>query len=155
MILYLARHGTASKPSVDQSSILTSRGESDVRQTALRLKEKGVRLAYIWHSPKTRALQTAAIYLKVLGNPETLLEEKKWLSPDNDAETILEQILLENRDSLFIVGHLPYLEKLAFLLLENPSSNASLTFPPASVGCFRRKLDLTWECSWLINPVSQ
>ena len=152
MILYLARHGEAKSPSPDQPSLLTHKGQKDVTKMAQDLKKEGICPVLIWHSPKERAVQTAEIYMQILGIPLTAREEKKKLKPDDNPEEILEEILGEKGESLMIVGHLPFLDKLAFILLKEPSQNSIPSFPTSSVACLKRGPGDAWEIIWMKNP---
>ena len=152
MILYLARHGQAQAPSPDQPSLLTGKGQKDVTKMAYGLKKEGICPTLLWHSPKERAVQTAEIYMQILGIPPGAREEKKKLKPDDEPEEMLEEILGKKAESLMIVGHLPFLDKLAFLLLKEMHQTQALSFSTSSVACFKRGSDDVWELIWMKNP---
>jgi phosphohistidine phosphatase SixA len=96
------------------------------------LKKKGVYPDCLWHSPKTRAQQTAQIFLNILGATDTSIEEKPELSPNGDVEQIYQELLNENKNALFVISHLPFLDKLTSLLLsgsnpDRPSLDSNQT----------------------------
>ena len=155
MVIYLARHGDASKPSLGQPSVLTAKGKSDIARTISALRGKNARFSRVWHSPKPRAAQTAAFYLESLGVPGSVPEEVKELSPGGDAQTVLEKIETEKIDSLLIVSHLPLLGHLAFLMLGNSEDRSPLPFPTSSVACLEEKPGQIWEWLWSADPSSK
>ena len=77
MNLYLLRHGKAARPDPDQPSSLTTRGKAEVTLVAEHFKKHRLQINNLWHSPKTRAIQTAEIFLKIAGEPGVKMEEKK------------------------------------------------------------------------------
>ena len=149
MLLYLMRHGEASHSSPDKPSSLTARGQSDVARLAEHLvQKKKLRIDAIWHSPKTRAIQTAEIVWKALENTGLVLEEKKDLSPDGDSEQIHHEILKRKSGNLLIVSHLPFLPDLSGLLLGGGTQ--SLTFPTAGIAAFERQG--IFNLLWTLDP---
>ena len=149
MYLYLMRHGEASHSSPDQPSSLTPKGKSDVARVVEHLiQKKGVKPDTIWHSPKTRAIQTAEIFWKALENPALPLEKRADLSPDGDLELVHQEILAYKGVNLLIVSHLPFLPDLAALLLAGEGS--SLTFPTAGMAAFEWRK--TFKLLWTLDP---
>src|ERR1039457_3460314 len=108
MMIYLSRHGAASHSGPDQPSSLTPKGKAEVIRMAEHLiQKKGLKVSSIWHSPKTRAVQTAEIYWKAFGNLDIPLEEKLNLSPDGDLDQIYQDIHNYKTGNLLLVSHLP------------------------------------------------
>ncbi len=149
MLLYLMRHGEASHSSPDQPSSLTPKGISDVARVVEHLiRKKGLKLDAIWHSPKTRAIQTAEIVWKAMENPPLPLEKRSDLSPDGDLEQVHQEILDHSSGNLLIVSHLPFIPGLAGLLLGG--EGLSLTFPTAGIAAFER--GKTFKLLWTLDP---
>ncbi len=115
MKLYLIQHGEATTEEVDPSRPLTAKGRSDVQKIASFLKGAGVCLKVILQSGKTRARETAEIIGAHLG-PDCQVKVREGLGP-NDSVLALAKEISGTRDDLMIVGHLPFLGKLASLLL--------------------------------------
>ena len=149
MLLYLLRHGEASHPSPDKPSSLTPKGQSDVAHLAEHLtQKKKLKIDQIWHSPKTRAIQTAEIIWKALENTSLPLVQKEDLSPDGDAEQVHRDILSLKGGNLLIVSHLPFLPDLAGLLLED--ERQTIAFPTAGMAALER--GKVFKLLWTIDP---
>jgi phosphohistidine phosphatase len=138
MIIYLLRHGEASRPGPEESKSLTSKGVAEVTQMAEYFKAKKVQIDAVWHSSKTRAIQTAGIFIKIFGIPASAVEEKKELKPEGDAKTIAEALEAYQGGNLLVVSHLPFLADLAGRLLEGSSAARNLTFPTGGVCAIER-----------------
>ena len=115
MKLYLVRHGEALSEQVDPECGLSDRGKSDVAAVAAHLAELGVAPARIQHSTKARARQTAAIIAGAIGGA-VQPEEREGIAPNDNVVPIAEEIA-ESRADLMLVGHLPFMPRLAQALL--------------------------------------
>ena len=51
-----------------------------------------------------------------------------------------------------IVGHLPFLGRLASLLLTEDPDRPTLVFEPGSMACLERATDGHWALLWMIRP---
>lgn len=150
MKLYLVRHGEAVPEEADPSRPLTSRGSRDVRKVAAFLKSISAGPISIFHSGKLRALQTAEIIAGSLG-PGCQVQQAEDLSPGDPVRPWVEKINEETAD-LMIVGHLPFLGKLASSLLTGSKSKNPLAFRPGGVVCLQRKEGRTWQVDWAVPP---
>ncbi len=146
MRLYLLQHGEAVPEKVNPDRPLTDRGERDVRKIASFLKDAGVGPVPIVHSEKTRARQTAEILASALGSE---IREREKLGP-NDAVQDLAEELSATREDLMIVGHLPYLARLASLVMG--SEKSILAFRPGGVVCIERSGENLWQVAWMVTP---
>ncbi len=153
MFLYLMRHGEASIPCPIKPSSLTPKGKSDVTRVAEHfIQRKTLKPDAIWHSPKTRAIQTAEIVWKVMDNPALPTREKELIYPPTGIqEQVHREILAYAGGNLLIVSHLPFLPDLAGLLL-GWTGNQSLIFPTAGMAAFKR--DKTFKLLWTLDPSS-
>ena len=149
-MVYVLRHGTASRPDPNGPRSLTSHGREEVAKVAQHFKKKGLKVQTLWHSPKTRALQTAEIFLEVVGKAGIEVEEKKGLKPEGKAQEVFEEICAEKTDALLLVSHLPFVAELA-AFLSGGDPDAQVTFPTAGLAAFERK-GKTWKWLWSLDP---
>ncbi len=149
MRLYLVRHGDAvsAHPSGDRP--LSDRGREEVGRMAEVLAPKFSPVEEIVHSGKARAEQTARLLQRGIGAASVL---KQWdgLRPDDPVAPIAARIESENSD-LMIVGHLPFLPKLAGLLLCGEPL-AVFTLRTGAVACLQRVGADAWRIEWLLHP---
>src|SRR5579862_7573855 len=118
MIVYLFRHGKAARQEPDGPRALTSRGREEAACIAKHFKKKGLKVQTLWHSPKTRAVQTAEIFLEITGKAGVKVEERKEIKPEGDAQAVYGEINVEKGDSLILVTHLPFVAELASLFAD-------------------------------------
>ncbi len=150
MKLYLIQHGEATSEQVDPRRPLTTQGREDVRQVASLLKTARVKPALIYHSEKLRAKQTAEIIASAMAAPE-LIKERKGLLPQ-DAINDLTQEISRSANDLMIVGHLPFLSKLATFLLLGKEEGNLIAFQQGGVVCLKRTEDQRWQVAWMVVP---
>jgi phosphohistidine phosphatase len=150
MKLYLIQHGEATTEEVDSSRPLTAKGRTDVEKIASFLKGAGVDPRIILHSGKTRARQTAEIIAAQLG-PSCQVKERDGLAPNDPVKALTNEILGMAND-LMVVGHLPFLGKLAAMLLAGSESENLVTFRQGGVVCLQRNEDQTWQVAWMVTP---
>lgn len=114
MVLYLCQHGDALATDVDPDRPLSEHGTTDVCNVANALGG-GVDIAEIVHSGKTRARQTAELFHERLA-PEAAIMTEDGLEPKDPVRIFAEG--LASRDSnLMVVGHMPFVSRLASHLL--------------------------------------
>ena len=70
----------------------------------------------------------------------------------NDAIGPVEDELIEANEDLMIVGHLPFLSKLASALVANSESADVIRFQQGGVVCLERNEDLAWSVRWMVIP---
>ncbi|MHC4472796.1 MAG: phosphohistidine phosphatase SixA [Planctomycetota bacterium] len=155
MKLYLVRHGQAAKGEDGGEAKLTDEGAEGARRVAEFLARSGsVAPAAIRHSTKLRARQTAEILAERLGAGDRV-EEMSGLSPNDPVGDVADGLVAEAQD-LVLVGHLPFMDRLASLLLAGSDEAAAVEFPPAGVLCLRRTDEATrdarFRLSWMIRP---
>lgn len=149
MKLYLVQHGQQNPKEIDPEKNLSEKGEKDVEKIAAFLKKAGISILDIYHSGKARARQTAEILARGI-NLENEIIEKERIAPMDPIDTI--EIELEKRmGDLMIVGHLPYLNKLASFLLTGNSDKEIILFQQGGVLCLE-KVERKWQISWMIIP---
>lgn len=116
MDLYLMQHGEAVPAEVDPLRPLTEGGRSSVRAVAHHAKACGVRIDRIAHSGKLRAAQTAELLASALGT--RAVGEASGLRPNDPVQAAAAALLEPGAaGSLALVGHLPFLDRFASLLV--------------------------------------
>lgn len=150
MKVYLMRHGEPVSKETDPARPLSGQGRRDVERVADHLKGCGVSVDAVFHSGKTRAIQTADIMATRLSSGEEA-QEKPGLSPLDDV-TRVAGLIRDFEQDLLIVGHLPHLEKLVALLTADNESTRVVRFPQAAVVCLEKVEDRHWAISWMLIP---
>jgi phosphohistidine phosphatase len=148
MKLYLVQHGEAKPEAEDPQRPLTPQGEEEVRGIANAAKRLNIEPSKVHHSGKRRAHQTAEIIANALKLP---IESAQGLNPLDDVREWAERVSKETKD-LMIVGHLPFLEKLASLLLCDNENARPVLFRYGAIVCLDRKEDRGWAVRWILTP---
>jgi phosphohistidine phosphatase len=132
MDLYLMQHGEAVAAEVDPERPLTQEGAEHVRAVAARAAAAGVRIERIVHSGKLRAGQTASLVGEHLHCPR--VDAVGGLKPGDAVQAAREALLRPGGpDSLAIVGHLPFLDRFASLLVTGDADAGVLAFRNAAL----------------------
>ena len=140
MQLLIMRHGEAGWHTLDQERELTEAGRFHVAEAASQIAESPWRPERIWTSPFVRAKETAAIASEIL-NCE--IEEKQFLTPDDDPGVCLDALLDNQWSPLLLVSHMPLVGSLATLLVDGhrhgipfmTSQAVLLDMPVVGPGC--------------------
>ena len=103
----------------------------------------------IHHSGKKRAAQTAEIFATRLA-PEKGVKEVAGLNPNDDVQKFADK-LQGQEGVLMIVGHLPFLGKLAGLLVTGDPSKTVVSFVNSGVVCLEGEQG-DRAVSWYIIP---
>jgi phosphohistidine phosphatase len=147
--LYLMRHGEAQAEGSDAQRRLTDRGTREVTAIAEFLGGLAGRPAEIRHSGKRRAEQTARIVAESIGLGQHVVAVD-GLGANDDVETMAELLAAEPQ-SVMLVGHLPYLSRLASLLVLGDPERELVVFGTAVILCLAR-INGGWRISWMITP---
>ncbi|MEW6584788.1 MAG: phosphohistidine phosphatase SixA [Nitrospirota bacterium] len=150
MRLYLVQHGEAKREEDDSARPLSAKGLQDITKVASYLSKLDVRADSILHSTKLRARQTAEVLYEYLKPLKGLLE-KDGLAPLDDPEIWKERVR-DSAENLFLVGHLPHLNRLSSLLLCGDTERSVIAFQMAGVVCLERDDKGTWSVKWMIAP---
>lgn len=152
MDLYLMQHGEAMAEDVDPTRPLTEEGRAAVSRVAGRARSAGVRVDECFHSGNLRAEQTALLLMDEVG-AGGVVEARPGLGP-KDLVLPAAQWLWELTDvgSAAVVGHLPFLDRLASLLVVGDEENRLLAFHNA--GLVRLQPDETggYVVDWVLTP---
>ena len=147
MRLYLVQHGLSLPEEKDPQRSLSEEGKEDVCKVAKFLKAKNIKVDYIWHSKKIRSVQTAQIIAKVFSY--TKIDERNDLNPMEPVDKFPGELQGLNKD-LMIVGHLPFLQKLASLLLTGSDKLELISFKYSGVVCL--EYQEKWKIAWFLTP---
>lgn len=150
MRVYLVQHGEAKAETEDPRRPLTDKGKTEVERVANAVKKLGVRPSDIFHSGKLRAEQTAKIIADVLEVPKEP-EATSGLNPNDGVEPWAAKILQQEED-LMLVGHLPFMDNLASLLLCGSEDARIVQFRHGAIVCLESKESDTWRLQWILTP---
>jgi phosphohistidine phosphatase len=150
MHIYLVQHGAAAAKEVDPERPLTEAGRDDVAAVARVLAEAGLTVPSIAHSGKLRAEQTAEILAARL-RPETAVAAMKGLDP-KDPVTPLAKDLSGRGADLMLVGHQPFMGRLAARLVNGDEDLAVVTFVPGAVLCLESGNKAVYSVEWMLPP---
>jgi phosphohistidine phosphatase len=150
MRVYLVQHGEAKPEEEDAGRHLTQRGIADVQKVADFLRPLKLSVLAIWHSGKPRAAQTAQILTTAVRASEGVVE-RGGLGPKRPVKPIRKAIEQAGGD-LMVVGHLPFLAKLAGQLMVGKEEAEVIKFAYGGVVCLEREEQGSWRVAWMILP---
>ena len=148
MTIYLVQHAEAKPESEDPERSLTEEGVENARRMAEWAALANVHVDEVRHSGKKRAQQTAEILAEAL-RPSGGVNAVDGLGPNDDVHPIANELQKEER-SVMLVGHLPFLARLAGLLLAGRPEAPVVRFRNAGIVCL--DLDGAWSVSWTMIP---
>jgi phosphohistidine phosphatase len=149
MTVYLVQHGQAELKSVDPSRSLTERGRREVEQVATFAAWLGLDVVQIQHSGKARAEQTAMILEEALSPPGGSVAVS-GLAPMDEVRPVAEA-LMDASEPVMLVGHLPFLSRLAGMLVTRDPDHSLVQFRNAGIVCLVREGG-RWLVSWVLTP---
>ena len=150
MKLYLVRHAKAASKQVDPERSLTEEGRRDIQRVAAFIKPLNLCVDCLWNSGKKRAMQTAEFLAEVvkIKKAQTIHD---GLGPNDDVAVIRNELGSAEQD-VMIVGHLPFLSKLASLLLGGSESANTVAFKQGGIVCLSRGEENQWQIDWMVTP---
>jgi len=140
--LLVARHGEAMEAASDSARPLSERGREAVERVGAAVAADGLRVTRVTHSGLKRAEETAVILARLLA-PDAVITVDPRLEPDEDPSPIVESLFASDQDTL-VVGHLPYVARLALRLLRDPKQAAMITFRPGTLMVLERDPHGAW-----------
>jgi phosphohistidine phosphatase len=149
MNVYLVQHGNALSKDEDPDRPLSERGVADVTKVAAFVRPIGLSVSTIWHSGKTRARQTAERLAEAVTADEGTAE-RGGLKPKDDVGPVAKEIEQAGVDRM-IVGHMPFLARLAGQLVCGNAAAAPVAFAQGGVVALERTDD-GWSVAWMIVP---
>lgn len=150
MRLYLVQHGKAAEKTIASERPLTPEGAQEVDRIGTFLALHHVEIPEVWHSGKTRAQQTAERLAKHIAR-KAKVEARAGLAPKNEAADLV-RTLRGHRTDLMIVGHLPFLSRLASSLLADDEDRDLVAFSNGGVVCLERDAENRWRVQWVLTP---
>lgn len=155
MDIYLIQHAESTPKEEDPARPLTDTGRRNVERVATRLADLNVSFDGIFHSGKLRAQQTAEILANQLRISDRV-EARSGLDPLDavkPTENWLSQQTQQGMKSIAIVGHLPFLEKLASLLVTGNEAAGVVAFQYAGVIRLTPKTQGSgYRVRWVLTP---
>jgi phosphohistidine phosphatase len=149
MELYLVQHGEAKPESEDPERPLTERGTETVQRMASWAAQVGLKLAQIRQSGKRRAEQTAALLGERLDSTNGVIAVE-GLKPNDDVLPVMDSLQGEH-EPVMLVGHLPFLSRLASLLMVSNTQSVIIRFQQAGIVCLSQ-VDGKWAVNWVMPP---
>jgi len=150
MKLYIVRHGQAASSDVDPARGLTAEGRAEAQKVAEFLRPLEIVVDCVWHSGKLRAAQTAEILSEAVTVKEGV-GAHAGLGPNDKVSPIRDQIESAGQD-VMIVGHLPFVGRLAALLLTGSDSACPIAFKEVGIVCLDHPTQDHWQIEWMIVP---
>ncbi|EFI35627.1 phosphohistidine phosphatase, SixA [Desulfonatronospira thiodismutans ASO3-1] len=147
MQIYLVQHGKSRPKDQDPDQSLSPEGEKEVRRIAETAGDYRVPVQGILHSGKKRAEQTARIMSGTL-NPAISIEAAQGLGPLDDVQAWKDK--LEELNHFMLVGHLPFMQRLASLLVNGDQDNQVIKFQNGGIICLEKEQG--WHIKWTLMP---
>jgi phosphohistidine phosphatase len=148
MAVYLVRHGKAEQGTVDDVRALTDGGRKAVQRMARWMGAAEVHVERVEHSGLVRAEQTAEILARVVGGR---LHRVADLGPTDPVEPVAARLTAAGEEEIMLVGHLPFMERLAAYLLTGDAGAPMLHFRTGAVACLSRE-GTSWTLEWFLAP---
>ena len=150
MRLYLVRHAEAEEGDVDVERQLTEQGRADARRLAEALRAMNLSVSEVWHSGYPRAAQTAEAVAQPLRG--ATVKPQEGITPFDRTRPIARTInRREAGAGLMIVGHEPFLGKLASRLVTGRATRAMLKLDKPSIVCLDDGGRGAWRVRWMIS----
>ena len=153
MALYLMQHGEATTETEDPARPLTETGRAVVGRVAARANAAGVRIDRCVHSGKLRAEQTADVLVGALGS-ERSIEPGDGLAPNDPVAPVAEWLRdAAEGSSIALVGHLPFLDRLASLLITDDENAQVIQFRMGGLVKLVPKSEVPgFTVAWILAP---
>jgi len=150
MKLYLVQHAKASSKEIAPERPLSDQGRRDIQKIAAFIKPLNLCVEHLWHSTKKRAIQTAEILAEAVKINEVKMA-RDGLAPNDDV-TQLKYELVQNEQDIMIVGHLPFMAKLASLLLTGQELAGTAAFKQGGIVALSSSEPNQWQIDWMVIP---
>jgi len=150
MRIYLVQHGKSLSPEKDPHKGLSEAGRAETRRIAEVAQGYDVPVDAIWHSGKTRARQTAEIFARHL-RPAGGVRRVAGLQPLDDVEPFAAN--LAAADKLMLVGHLPFMSRMAAYLVTGRNTPPVFRFQNSGIVCLGHDAGQNqWVIRWSLMP---
>ena len=153
MDLFLMQHGEAMAETDDPARPLTMAGRAAVERVAVRAQAAGVRVDRCLHSGKLRAEQTALVLAGTIALA-TRVEAREGLAPNDPAAPVAQWLRESVEDSsIALVGHLPFLDRLASLLISGNENVQVIQFQMGGlIKLVPKQQGAGFAVAWAIPP---
>ncbi|MGD8794798.1 MAG: phosphohistidine phosphatase SixA [Anaerolineae bacterium] len=148
MEVYLVQHAEATSKQEDPLRPITEAGRHATADVAVVAAKLGLAVQQIRHSGKLRAEQTANVLAEALAPPDGVVQ-MDGLAPLDDVAPVADE-LARMFQPVMLVGHLPFMERLAGALLTGDPEQAVVKFTNAAIVCL--SLDTRWQVTWILTP---
>jgi phosphohistidine phosphatase len=149
MNLYLVQHGEAKSKAEDPARPLADRGAEVVRRMAEWSATRQLAVDQIRHSGKRRAEETAELFAQRL-KPAGGVVAVSGMGPTDDVRPIATAVDREEQD-IMLVGHLPFLGRLASQLVIGNADRNLIRFQNAGIVCLSHD-EGDWLIRWTMVP---
>jgi len=150
MRLYLVQHGDAVQEQTDPQRPLSAAGRWQVDAVGRLLASAGVRPGRVAHSGKLRAQQTAEL-LAIACASDKAVEAAAGLSPNDPVKPVARMVASWPADTM-LVGHLPFMARLAGRLVTGDERTEVAAFVPGTVLCLEPAAGDLWTVAWMVRP---
>jgi phosphohistidine phosphatase len=152
MDLYLMQHGEATAEADDPARPLTDTGRATVAKVAADAQSAGVRIDTCVHSGKLRAEQTAQILAGAVAGGR--VESRDGLAPNDPVGPVVRWLGERTEDSsIALVGHLPFLDRLASALVAGHEDGQVIGFQMGVLVKLVPKRDQDgFTVAWVLTP---
>lgn len=149
MKIYVVRHGEAVPASEHPDRPLSEAGRRDVARTADVIHSKGGAPRTVFHSGKARARETAEIIAARTDGGRPVIE-RAGLDPNDPVAPIMSECVSGGED-VMLVGHLPFVGRLAGLAVTGHESETVVEFDAGAVACMEDAGE-GWRLAWFYSP---
>ncbi len=151
MKVYLIQHGANKPENEDPEKGLSNQGVLDIEKMAGFVGKMDRQYEAIFHSDKKRTRQTAEILGKYLKHGLGV-HETDCLGPMDGVEVWQNRILCSDGDPV-LVGHLPFLNKLASKLVAGDENSQIISFQNGGMACLEDNNDNgNFSVTWVVTP---
>jgi phosphohistidine phosphatase len=151
--LYLMRHGEAAAGADDAVRPLSDVGLASAQSIAALARRGGVKVDMIVHSGLVRARQTADVLANSLAY-DSDLDSRPDMKAEDAIDATLEWLLAApDSQTICLVGHVPFLDRLIGALTTGSKSNSPVSLAPAGLVKLTRLADRDdLVVSWIVTP---
>lgn len=151
MRVYLVQTGEAlPRAGTDFERPLSDKGRMSVEKLASLLSTDNLNAARVIHSGNVRARQTLELLRWATASTRLALEARSGLGPEDPVEPWVDEIAMWADDAV-IVGHQPFLGRLASSLVCGRKEPPVVLFVPGTAVCLE-KGEAAWSVAWMIPP---
>jgi phosphohistidine phosphatase len=150
MALYLVQHGKSLPKDVDPDQSLSDEGVAETKRIAGVARGYQVKVSLIRQSGKKRARQTAQILAEAL-NPAGGVAEVSGLKPLDEVAAAAAE--LDAAANTMLVGHLPFMERMAAFLVTGSADKPIIKFQNSGIVCLKKDpVSDSWVIAWTLMP---